>query len=106
MSSGMQVRLLSRAQVYDPKQKDRERADEKRRVLAEYKITVGCADCDYNGHHSALEFDHLPGQTKLHNVAGLCYRSWEVIWAEVAKCEVVCANCHATRTWKRNNNEA
>jgi organic radical activating enzyme len=25
------------------------------------------------------------------------------MWEEVAKCDLVCANCHRTRTWKRKD---
>jgi hypothetical protein len=77
------------------------RANEKRKALAQFKVQVGCTDCGYNKDARALEFDHLPGFTKVGTVAGLCYASWKVIWAEVAKCEVVCANCHAIRTFDR-----
>jgi hypothetical protein len=77
------------------------RAAEKRKVLNAYKIEKGCTDCGYNKDARALEFDHLPGTEKQRTVASLLYASWEVIWAEVAKCEVVCANCHAIRTMDR-----
>lgn len=87
--------------MYDAKVRGRERADEKRRILREYLVKVGCADCGYNEHHSALEFDHLPGQNKYKNVMAMCWDAWPKIWKEVAKCEVVCANCHAVRTFNR-----
>ncbi|GAA3647205.1 hypothetical protein GCM10022202_03230 [Microbacterium marinilacus] len=47
-----------------------------------------------------LEFDHLPGKEKLFDIArgvGGSTRSWKAIEAEIAKCEVVCANCHRRR---------
>ena len=87
--------------MYDAKSRDRLRADEKRNVLSEYKIRVGCADCGYNDNPAALEFDHLPGKEKTRTVASLVYHSWEKIWSEVAKCEVVCSNCHSIRTIER-----
>jgi hypothetical protein len=31
----------------------------------------------------------------------LPYRSWQSILDEMAKCEVVCANCHRRRTARR-----
>jgi hypothetical protein len=83
------------------KARDRKNADEKRRILGEYKVKVGCVDCGYNAHPWALEFDHLPGAVKTRTVASMMYSSWDAIWAEVAKCEVVCANCHAIRTFTR-----
>lgn len=77
------------------------RALRNRKALDEYKLQVGCADCGYNKHAAALEFDHLPGTIKSQTVASLMYRSWQRIDEEIAKCELVCANCHAIRTAER-----
>lgn len=89
--------------MYDAKIADRIRADEKRAALRAYLVEKGCADCGYNKHHAALEFDHLPKFEKTRNVMTMCYNSWEKIWAEVAKCEVVCSNCHSIRTFNRSS---
>lgn len=69
--------------------------------MADYKVLTGCVDCGYNEHHAALEFDHLPGFTKTKTVASLMYSAWDVIQAEIDKCEVVCSNCHSVRTYER-----
>lgn len=82
---------------------DKERADLKRKAIADYKVEKGCVDCGYNAHHAALEFDHLPEYDKVKSVASLMYNSWEIIWAEIAKCEIVCSNCHSIRTFNRAN---
>ena len=67
-----------------------------------YQLEKGCADCGYNKHPAALEFDHLPGTEKLFNIGEeIGNRSVESIWLEIAKCDVVCANCHAIRTAER-----
>jgi hypothetical protein len=47
-----------------------------------------------------LEFDHLSNKSFDIGQA-LPYRSWESILAEIAKSEVVCANCHRRRTAQR-----
>lgn len=78
-----------------------ERAKRDRLYFQTIKVERGCADCGYKVHPVALDFDHLPGTTKryaLHNMAGM-RRS--AIDAEIAKCEVVCANCHRIRTHER-----
>jgi hypothetical protein len=55
-----------------------------------------CVDCG-EADPLVLEFDHL--EKKLFNIAeALPERSWSSILAEMAKCEVVCANCHRRRT--------
>lgn len=72
-----------------------------RQFINELKLSRGCADCGYNQHPAALEFDHLPGTVKRHKVSALMLSNRATILAEVAKCEVVCANCHAIRTVER-----
>jgi hypothetical protein len=49
-----------------------------------------------------MEFDHLDADAKHFNVsAGVTQVSHERLLTEIAKCEVVCANCHAERTHQR-----
>ena len=71
----------------------------RRRELDDYKIHKGCMDCGYNSHPAALDFDHRPGEVKVANVARLTESAREKLYAEIAKCDVVCANCHRIRTW-------
>jgi hypothetical protein len=61
-----------------------------------------CADCGDVFHYAAMQFDHRPGTIKLFAIGtkGKNY-SIEKLDAEIAKCDVVCANCHALRTWTR-----
>lgn len=67
-----------------------------------YQLEVGCADCGYSKHAAAMEFDHRPGTAKLFNIGEkMGAYSRQVLWEEIAKCDVVCANCHAIRTAER-----
>lgn len=52
-----------------------------------------------------LQFDHVTGD-KQGNVCDMIMDcvSDQKLKLEIAKCEVVCANCHADRTYKRRNN--
>lgn len=77
------------------------RAKRDRRYFQQAKLERGCADCGYNAHPAALDFDHLPGVVKLYRVACMAGMSRSLIDAEIAKCEVVCANCHRIRTVER-----
>lgn len=57
-----------------------------------------CADCRRTYPWYVMEFDHTRG-VKARNInAGMGYYR---LLDELAKCDVVCANCHATRTYKR-----
>lgn len=78
----------------------------KKRIQAKVdaiKLERGCTDCGYNQHPRALQFDHVRGE-KVENVSRMVLMalSWERIQAEIEKCEVVCANCHAIRTAERS----
>lgn len=68
--------------------------------LAEIKLKSGCVDCGYCDHACALQFDHI-GDNKEFTIAASSTVSWDSVLAEIAKCEVVCANCHFVRTQQR-----
>jgi hypothetical protein len=68
-------------------------------MLNRIKLERGCADCGYNAHAVALDFDHTGAKMK--GVSALYVHSLETLMAEIAKCEVVCANCHRIRTAQR-----
>ena len=78
-----------------------ERMDNMREFLRSYKMKHGCADCGYNKHWVALDFDHLPEHDKRFNIAHRLTAKMETMLEEIAKCEVVCANCHRIRTQGR-----
>lgn len=48
-----------------------------------------------------MQFDHRPGEAKVAGIARLKNFNHEKLLAEIAKCDVVCANCHAIRTAAR-----
>jgi len=67
--------------------------------LIEFFKEHPCADCGEQD-PVVLEFDHL--RDKLFDIGqALPYRQWQSILDEIAKCEVVCANCHRRRTAQR-----
>jgi hypothetical protein len=60
------------------------------------KLASGCVDCGYAEHAVALDFHHT-ADDKTYSVSRMTLFSEERIMQEVAKCEVVCANCHRIR---------
>ncbi len=62
---------------------------------------VPCADCGVRYPPYVMQFDHRPGEIKLFTIAKNWQYSKEKILAEIAKCDIVCANCHAERTHSR-----
>ena len=73
---------------------------EKRRQIIHKHKDVPCADCGMKYPYYVMDFDHM--RDKEFNVAlkkdSVSYARLE---EEIAKCEVVCANCHRIRTWRR-----
>ena len=67
------------------------------------KLANGCADCGLRSPHPEIyDFDHLPGFDKVASVSALLTKgTFDDLVAEVAKCDVVCANCHRIRTRSR-----
>lgn len=49
-----------------------------------------------------MQWDHLPGFEKVDDVSSIAWgHPRDEILREIAKCELVCANCHALRTFRR-----
>jgi hypothetical protein len=62
---------------------------------------VPCADCGRRFPSCVMQFDHRDPATKRFVVARMRSRAHATILAEVAKCDIVCANCHRVRTYER-----
>lgn len=60
-----------------------------------------CMDCGNSFPPECMDFDHRPGEEKLFAIGMIKTRSWAAIQQEVAKCDLVCANCHRIRTTAR-----
>lgn len=66
------------------------------------KVALGCLDCGWRGEPRALDWDHVRG-TKVTSISIMIANGapFGDILTELAKCELVCANCHRIRTCKR-----
>lgn len=63
-----------------------------------------CADCGIEYPFYVMQFDHVRGK-KLFPLSHPKVRTFgrQRIVDEIAKCDVVCANCHCNRTYTRSN---
>ena len=51
-----------------------------------------------------MHFDHMKSSEKIDKVSAIIHTSsLDTILKEIEKCELVCANCHSVRTWKRQH---
>ena len=62
-----------------------------------------CRDCKGTFPTCCMDFDHRHGTVKKYNVGTMFahHYSRELIESELAKCDLVCANCHRIRTRDR-----
>lgn len=75
------------------------------KYVANLKSTTPCADCQTSYPAYVMDFDHLPQYKKFKNVSNLMANySNSTLLREIAKCEIVCANCHRERTHNRKRN--
>lgn len=74
-------------------------------VIQLYKANHPCSDCGNNYPSYVMDFDHIRHRgAKAKDVSALLRNNnkLEKVLAEVAKCDVVCSNCHRIRTHKRS----
>lgn len=61
-----------------------------------------CADCGGSFPYYVMDFDHRPDEEKMYEPARLSVSvGLDTIAAELAKCDVVCSNCHRIRSAER-----
>ncbi len=75
---------------------------ERREIINAVKMERGCAVCGYNAHAAALDFNHVRGE-KLFNISQDPKVALHRLRAEMAKCDVLCANCHRVHTYEHRH---
>ena len=82
------------------RERDRERKRKARMWLQDYKEERGCKFCEEN-HPACLHFHHRESQEKDATIATMISNraSIAALKAEMKKCHLVCANCHAKIHW-------
>lgn len=70
-----------------------------RRLYEEF-LSTGCADCGITDRR-VLNADHRDPLQKKGNASTAMRWNTGKVKRELAKCDAVCMNCHAIRTWTR-----
>ena len=76
------------------------RKNQRDRAWVDAQKAMPCADCGGTFPSVCMDFDHVRG-TKLFAIGARTRTTREKLLAEIAKCDVVCANCHRIRTHER-----
>jgi hypothetical protein len=69
--------------------------------LRDLKTKTPCVDCGINYPYYVMDFDHVRGQKHANVMELVSTLSKKRIDQEIAKCEIVCSNCHRIRTHMR-----
>jgi hypothetical protein len=89
------------------------RQQQNREWLITYKAAQSCARCPEH-HPACLDFHHREGEQKIMRISRMISRgaTLTAIKREIAKCEVICSNCHrkhhfenGTGPWARRDGE-
>jgi hypothetical protein len=72
----------------------------KRKTLMSARKSNPCMDCGRTFPPECMDWDHIRGK-KTTNIARLVSAAPAKLEKEIAKCDLVCANCHRIRTVKR-----
>lgn len=77
------------------------------KLVADYKLARGCARCGYNENSVALDLDHLDRTTKVATVSDIASQpgkyTEEDLRNELSKCQVLCKNCHAIKSYEEKD---
>jgi hypothetical protein len=78
--------------------------EKRKQVIREIKESSSCMDCNIYYPYYIMQFDHRDSDLKHGSVNNmLTNSSFGKVIKEIEKCDLVCANCHAARTWKRQH---
>jgi hypothetical protein len=79
---------------------------EKAKWFFDYKSTLKCERCPET-HHACLQFHHKDPINKEGGVCELVNAGYakDVILKEIAKCAVICSNCHLKLHWQERLDE-
>lgn len=89
-----------------PHIKKRKHLEEKKEWIKNIKEASSCKDCNRYYAFFQMHFDHLPKYKKISKISKMMHSSKKKLKAEIEKCDLVCGNCHAYRTWKRLNKKS
>ena len=77
------------------------RTNPRHRSLIRSEKSRPCADCGDQYPYYVMDFDHRDGMTKSFILSDASRATSKSLMQEMAKCDVVCANCHGERTHQR-----
>lgn len=81
---------------------NKKRAKGKRDYINDHKDRP-CKDCGQSYPPYCMDLDHRDPSTKKFKPSNLTKHSWQKLYDELEKCDVVCAICHRIRTYTQGH---
>jgi len=72
----------------------RNRYNNRLRLLINDAKSAPCNICNKHYPHVCMDLHHREGEVKLFSLSKYSGKSFETVRAEIAKCDLLCANCH------------
>jgi len=79
------------------------RKKESKEMIDSFKVK--CENCGVN-HPAVLDFHHKDPSTKLFDITSKVGGQPDMIKKEIAKCIVLCSNCHKILHWEERNKKS
>ncbi len=81
---------------------ERRHRAKKRKIINRYKAIRGCLHCGIRDSR-CLQFDHRNPAEKSFNISSSACKTLKALSIEIKKCDVLCANCHAIKTFENKD---
>lgn len=103
------TKLLQRKNYYENKdvyyKRKLERIYKRRVFIIKDKLKKGCKECGVK-HPAILEYHHKdPSKKNMEIAVNYKFTSMYNLLKEIAKCDVLCSNCHRTLHWDIKNGD-
>jgi len=105
--NGDRLRAMCKTCMIPGEKSKRQNTRKRLQIFIEAQKNKPCVDCGNRFNPWQMDFDHRDATTKINDVSVLCFikrASIKRILEEIAKCDLVCSNCHRDRTHRRYNN--
>jgi hypothetical protein len=85
-------------------ERSKQTREKRKEIIREIKESSPCVDCNISYPYYVMHFDHLDSKTKIDKISNLVQVAGiKIALDEINKCDLLCANCHSIRTWKRQH---
>jgi len=107
----MMTKFRSEETARNDRLRHRRHYDYGKAVIQRYKVKKGCVKCGYNKNAQALQFNHINPKDKCFLIGQRAHKMHlarhtkgkQELKLELAKCEVLCANCHCILTFEQKH---